>query len=159
MNCLPCSLHWRRQFIKEGYSVIYLHRANCARPFARSVRALSDNLLENLSLDEDEQLRLNAGALTTSVKSALQEHQQARKRNGLLLLPFTSISEYLFLLRAVAVSLKPLARRAMLYLAAAVSDFYIPDRLMATHKIQSSIGSLDLHLNGVCSPVDLQTCD
>ena len=36
-----------------------------------------------------------------------------------------------------------------MYLAAAVSDFYIPTHDMETHKIQSSIGSLDIHLDGV----------
>ena len=36
-----------------------------------------------------------------------------------------------------------------MYLAAAVSDFYIPTQDMETHKIQSSIGSLDIHLDGV----------
>lgn len=37
------------------------------------------------------------------------------------------------------------------YLAAAVSDFYVPDHLMATHKIQSKGGSDNLLLD--LSPV------
>eukprot|EP01035_Chromulina_nebulosa_P017763 gene17763-23363_t len=36
-----------------------------------------------------------------------------------------------------------------MYLAAAVSDFYIPDNQMAIHKIQSSEGALSLTLQPV----------
>jgi predicted heme/steroid binding protein len=53
--------------------------------------------------------------------------------------------EYLFLLRDLSKSLKPCGSRAMSILAAAVSDFYIPEAEMSTHKIQSG-GDLHLHL-------------
>lgn len=42
------------------------------------------------------------------------------------MITFTTLSEYLYYLREVAVALQPLQSRAALYLAAAVSDFYIP---------------------------------
>ena len=38
-----------------------------------------------------------------------------------------TLSDYLFLLRASSEALSPLGRNVMFYLAAAVSDFYIPD--------------------------------
>jgi phosphopantothenate-cysteine ligase len=65
----------------------------------------------------------------------------------LLCIPFTSVVEYLFLLRAAALSLSPAGRRAILFLAAAVSDFHIPDDEMPTHKVQSKGGAEGLQLS------------
>ncbi len=49
------------------------------------------------------------------------------KRNGTLLqIEFTTLSSYLFLLRMSAETLSAFGHRVMFYLAAAVSDFYIP---------------------------------
>lgn len=42
------------------------------------------------------------------------------------MIEFNTLSDYLFLLRGVAESLAPHGPTVMLYLAAAVSDFYIP---------------------------------
>jgi hypothetical protein len=49
-------------------------------------------------------------------------------------------------------SLAPLGRRALFYLAAAVSDFYIPVEEMAVHKIQSGDGPLTLSMQQVRKP-------
>ncbi|KAK3428340.1 hypothetical protein EUGRSUZ_F04382 [Eucalyptus grandis] len=46
----------------------------------------------------------------------------------------------------VATSLRVLGPHAMFYLAAAVSDFYVPWKSMAEHKIQSGSGPLDMSL-------------
>ncbi len=59
---------------------------------------------------------------------------------------FTSLSDYLWLLRAVCQLLAPFGSRAMLYLAAAVADFYIPAGKMSEHKLQSSDGAPEVHL-------------
>lgn len=59
---------------------------------------------------------------------------------------FITLSDYLWLLRAVAQELSTFGPKALLYLAAAVSDFYIPITQMPNHKIQSSNGPLSLSL-------------
>ena len=51
---------------------------------------------------------------------------QVQTAGTLLLIEYNSLSEYLFLLRSVAESLAPHGPAVMMYLAAAVSDFYIP---------------------------------
>lgn len=51
----------------------------------------------------------------------------------LLIIEFSTLSDYLFLLRGVAESLAPHGPTVMLYLAAAVSDFYIPPEDMVGH--------------------------
>lgn len=43
-----------------------------------------------------------------------------------------TLSDYLFLLRASAEALSPLSEFVMFYLAAAVSDFYIPENEMVS---------------------------
>ena len=39
---------------------------------------------------------------------------------------FTTVTEYLFLLKGIAKIFNSLGENAMIYLAAAVSDFYLP---------------------------------
>lgn len=56
----------------------------------------------------------------------LKERNDAMKSGRLLMVPFTTLTDYLWLLRASAASMAALGPRAMLYLAAAVSDFYLP---------------------------------
>lgn len=86
-----------------------------------------------------------AGELSNVVKPL----QYAVTNGKLLELSFSSVSDYLFLLRAICVAAKPLGARFMTYLAAAVSDFYIPASEMAEHKMQSRDGELSLHLRQV----------
>lgn len=71
------------------------------------------------------------------MRTVLKQYQFAKKNRLLLLLPFTNVTEYLFSLRSIAQSLQPVGARAMFYLAAAVSDFFIPRDRMEVHKIQS----------------------
>ena len=67
-------------------------------------------------------------------------------KEQLVMIPFNSLSDYLWLLRAAAQEMHLLGPLALLYLAAAVSDFYIPQAQMPDHKIQSSVGPLSLSL-------------
>lgn len=60
---------------------------------------------------------------------------------------FFSLTEYLWLLRICSERLDALRKRVILYLAAAVSDFYIPSDEMAEHKIQSSEGAPTVNLH------------
>lgn len=67
----------------------------------------------------------------------------------LLAVEFTTVFEYLALLRAASIAFRPMATRALVYLAAAVSDFYLPWSKLAEHKIPSSRAGLSLHLSAV----------
>ena len=53
-------------------------------------------------------------------------------KNNLLSITFTSLAEYLYTLKVIAGILKGKGDKAMLYLAAAVSDFYIPPAKMVS---------------------------
>ena len=81
--------------------------------------------------------------LNTFIRQLLQN---VRELGLLHEMPFTTLSDYLWLLRACCEALAPLGKRAMLYLAAAVSDFYIPAASMSEHKLQSSEGAPEVIL-------------
>ncbi|KAJ1637971.1 DNA/pantothenate metabolism flavoprotein [Pavlovales sp. CCMP2436] len=55
----------------------------------------------------------------------------------MLALEFVSVFDYLTLLHLTALALRPVGRRALVVLACAVSDFYLPPSSMGEHKIQS----------------------
>lgn len=52
---------------------------------------------------------------------------------------FTTLVDYLHLLRAASEALQPAGRRAIMYLAAAVSDFYIPDSAMVQRSLLHAV--------------------
>ena len=64
----------------------------------------------------------------------LRKYSDARDRRMLLVLPFVSISDYLHELRSIARLMAPLGPQGLLYLAAAVSDFFVPVRLLPLHQ-------------------------
>ena len=84
---------------------------------------------------------------------------QAYTKNKLLLtIPYESVTEYLYLLEHVAREVEyHAANRAMFYLAAAVSDFYVPRSDMHEHKIQSRDENMRLDLKRVPKCLGLLT--
>lgn len=81
--------------------------------------------------------------------AAVAAAASVRASGMLLTVPFTTLFEYMAYLRAIALSVAPFGRQVAFYLAAAVSDFYIPWRQLAEHKIQSDDGPLTLNLQRV----------
>jgi len=64
--------------------------------------------------------------LADSVRHQLERRNAVLSAGTLLLVEFTTLPDYLHLLQGAAQSLAEYGSTAMLYLAAAVSDFYIP---------------------------------
>lgn len=60
----------------------------------------------------------------------LAKYKIAQEANRILYINFTSVVDYMWLLRATCECLAAFDKRAVLYLAAAVSDFYIPSDKM-----------------------------
>ncbi|XP_029646658.1 phosphopantothenate--cysteine ligase-like [Octopus sinensis] len=133
-------------FLNSGYAVIFLHRNGSLEPYSRNFSR--KNLLDFLEFREDgqEQSLAVQGKYEEKISKILRIYQKVTHSEMLLSVDFTTLSEYLYLLRIAALALKTLQLDAMLYLAAAVSDFYIPKDQMPEHKIQSSNGSLQLSL-------------
>lgn len=60
----------------------------------------------------------------------LARYKSATEAKQILYINFTSVVDYMWLLRAGCECLAAFEKRAVLYLAAAVSDFYIPSDKM-----------------------------
>lgn len=85
----------------------------------------------------------------TKMHKILTKYNEAKENNRILMLDFVTLPEYLFKLQSGSKILARLERNAMYYLAAAVSDFFIPSQKMTEHKIQSRDGGLTLTLDQV----------
>ncbi|EEH59849.1 uncharacterized protein MICPUCDRAFT_5184, partial [Micromonas pusilla CCMP1545] len=128
--------------LERGYAVIFLHRAGSMRPFERSLETAAELAGAGTAAEEVEATSNAAVHLMPLVR----RYHAAKTKRTLLMVPFTSVFEYLTLLRTLCVELRACGARAMTYLAAAVSDFYVPWDRLSTHKIQSRGITLTLRL-------------
>lgn len=134
-------------FLDSGYAVIFLHRHRSLYPYTRMFSTV--NMLDALEFSGNSgEVVVNQQVLPNIVK-VLKRYQEVKEGKLLLPIEFSTLSEYLHLLKAAAQALSTIGSKAMFYLAAAVSDFYIPASEMPEHKIQSSNGPLQLSLNMV----------
>lgn len=92
---------------------------------------------------------MDAGSLRDNLFQVWQRYQEVKEKDLLLRVGFVTLADYLHELHMISCELQPAGSSAALYLAAAVSDFYLPTTLMATHKIQSADGPLTLNLQRV----------
>jgi phosphopantothenate-cysteine ligase len=90
-----------------------------------------------LTEDADDRIAVR-GEVQDKMREVLRKYRKARDDNMLLTLPFVTIVDYLHELREIARLMRPLGPSGLLYLAAAVSDFFVPPDRMAEHKIQST---------------------
>lgn len=124
-------------FLESDYAVIFLHRQFSLQPYSRHYSHATNCFLDFLGEGSDGSVVANE-EYREKMLSVLRKYNSAKKENRLLTLPFTTINDYLFVLRAVAQLMRPLGPNALLYLAAAVSDFFVPPERMVEHKIQST---------------------
>ncbi|OSS46057.1 hypothetical protein B5807_08237 [Epicoccum nigrum] len=123
-------------FLQNGYAVIFLHRQFSLLPYSRhyshNTRSFLDYMREEdgrVTVDQEHQ---------DQMLQVLRQYNEAKRDNKLLILSYVTITEYLWNLREVAQLMQPLGPKAMFYLAAAVSDFFVPQDRMVEHKIQSN---------------------
>lgn len=119
--------------------MIFLHRQFSLLPYSRHYSHATDCFLDFLceSPPGSGQVGVNA-EYRDKMARLLRKYNDAKSSNSLLMLPFVTITDYLFELRAIAQLMRPLGPSGLLYLAAAVSDFFLPPNRMAEHKIQST---------------------
>lgn len=124
-------------FLEAGYAVIFLHRQFSLQPYSRHYSHATDCFLDFLSESPDGTVVANPSH-QGKMRSVLRKYHTAKSKNLLLTLPFTTVTDYLFELRSISQLMQPLGGRGLLYLAAAVSDFFVPPARMVEHKIQST---------------------
>lgn len=136
--------HMAQEFLSsKDVSLVFLHRVGSVMPFTFNVASshVDFALLQQLGGSHNDKEKIQNDA-------KLCKHMLDTKR--LLAIPFVSVTEYLFKLRACSVTLNANNSKLMVVLAAAVSDFFVRDRDMDEHKIQSTeVKALDLHLEPV----------
>ncbi|KAI9927883.1 hypothetical protein ASPWEDRAFT_173534 [Aspergillus wentii DTO 134E9] len=135
-------------FLQEGYAVIFLHRQFSLLPYSRHYSHSTNCFLDFMdeaapsansnSVNPDHGPIMVRDEYQDQMRDVLRKYRYAKQNNRLLLIPFTTVAEYLFELRSLAKIMRPLESNALFYLAAAVSDFFIPRDRMSEHKIQSS---------------------
>lgn len=133
--------------MKNGYGVIFLHRKGSLTPL--------NHRLKNLSFDDFEvsQETLKLKNCHQKIINAMTEYNT--HRHNLLLIDYYTVADYLFLLVEISKLLAPLGNEAMLFLAAAVSDFFMADKYLSEHKICSDeAGDFQITLSPVPKMID-----
>ena len=123
--------------LQAGYAVIFLHRKFSLLPYSRHYSHSTNCFLDYLKEDDQGRVVVDEEFQGEMVK-VLRQYMFAKENGLLLLLSFTTINEYLWDLRELAKLMQPLGSQALFYLAAAVSDFFVPQDRMVEHKIQSN---------------------
>lgn len=103
-----------------------MHRQFSLQPFSRHYSHSTHPFLDFLEVSGD-------GIQVTSreqeqLARVLKEYKRTIANNTLLTLSFVTVNDYLWLLRGVSRELSTMGKEAMYYLAAAVSDFFLPTR-------------------------------
>ena len=132
---------------QDNVSVIFLYRSTTLRPFLRHFA--HTNFLDMLEMNQSSPTLQIRPDHEEKIKAIWTQYQKVRENDRLLELAFTTLTDYLWYLKTICQAFSTIGPRALLYLAAAVSDFYIPRQEMAEHKLQSSEGAPSVQLQMV----------
>ena len=125
-------------FLKAGYAVIFMHRQFSLQPFSRHYSHSTHPFLDFLEIDESSQSSTSGSSPRITVRPSeepqllevLSTYKAVQRAGSLLTLNFVTVNDYLWQLRAVSQELSVLGRSCLYYLAAAVSDFFLPRQKM-----------------------------
>lgn len=127
-------------FLAHDYAVIFLHRQFSQQPFLRHYSHSTNPFLDFLEVEESpcpgasSNPRITVNPHSQGVPLLLRvvkEHHRVKKLGTLHMVTFVTVDDYLFLLRGIAGILSRngtngVGRQGLFYLAAAVSDFFVP---------------------------------
>ena len=134
-------------FLEKSYAVIFVYRKKTMAPFERKFNAINIlDLIEYADDTHDTYRLVESNQENLNFNKTLDDYKRAKEKNLLLKIDFINLIEYLTLLEYTCQQMNALGDRALIYLAAAVSDFYLPKSEMPKHKIQSN-QSEGLHLD------------
>ncbi|CAF1229209.1 unnamed protein product [Rotaria sordida] len=115
-------------FLEQNYIVLFFYRLSSTLPYQRHIKNIFDESQSNTNYNLD---------------------QYHKYKNSLLLIPFQTVTDYLNGLKQLCCLLKPFGRSVLIYLCAAVSDYYIPNDELTEHKIPSGQNELIIRLKPV----------
>jgi phosphopantothenate-cysteine ligase len=126
-------------FLKAGYAVIFMHRQFSLQPFSRHYSHSTNPFLDFLEVetspdDSPDPPKINVTpSKYDDLLDVLTAYKSVQQAGLLHTLTFVTVNDYLWLLRAVSQELSVLGRSVLYYLAAAVSDFFLPRQKMVRH--------------------------
>lgn len=132
-------------FLKNNYAVIFLHRSNSLLPYLRHFKNFTTNLYDNL-IEKDNKLTFKSD-FSEKLLPIYKKYKKSHDLNLLLLIEFVTVTNYLEILKLTCVKLNQIKQNALIYLAAAVSDFFFSDSRTPLHKIRSDSTNDSIHLN------------
>src|SRR5262245_59330233 len=104
-----------------------MHRQFSLQPFSRHYSHSTNPFLDLLDVSPDSDAVISVTpSKRADLLSVLSQYKLVQKEETLHTLTFVTVNDYLWLLRAVSQVLGVLRRKALYYLAAAVSDFFLP---------------------------------
>lgn len=124
----------------KKYAVVFLTREGSKQPYLR--HAPAQHIAEASEIKES-QVEVRNELIVTAFAS------WKAVGNRLFVIYFTTVQQYLADLYSIAQTVKPYRRSVLLFLAAAVSDYYVPFDELPEHKIQSDSEELILNLKRV----------
>jgi phosphopantothenate---cysteine ligase (ATP) len=115
--------------------VIFMHRQFSLQPFSRHYSHSTNPFLDFLQIDDLEEGQSTPRVSVAPEKRAhllevLSMYKQVQSEGRMHTLSFVTVNDYLWLLRAVSQEMACLGKNALFYLAAAVSDFFLPRQKM-----------------------------
>ena len=130
--------------LSAGYAVIFLHRQHSLKPFSRHYSHSLNPFLDLLNLPEAEEQNISVtNQDANELLPVLRAYKEAQAAGTLLQMDFNTVNDYLWILREMAGVMGVLGRRGMFYLAAAVSDFFLPlDRMVSLLASRSTTASV-----------------
>jgi phosphopantothenate-cysteine ligase len=126
-------------FLQHGYAVIFMHRQYSLQPFSRHYSHSLNPFLDFLEMapspdgsdSPPTEVHVSAPTLPHLIP-ILKTYKDVHKLGTLHSLTFVTVDDYLFLLRAISKELSQLGGNVIYYLAAAVSDFFLPTQKMVS---------------------------
>lgn len=115
-----------------------MHRQFSLQPFSRHYSHSTHPFLDFLDIDDTSPSTDASSSSQISVRPSeraqllevLTTYKAVQRAGTLFTLTFVTVNDYLWLLRAVSQEMGVLGRSCLYYLAAAVSDFFLPRQKM-----------------------------
>lgn len=125
-------------FLKAGFSVVFFHREGSHLPFTVDIPSKYDLLVaigSNLDSNEDHSGLLENERFKKIVKAS---RNLINYSDRIFMMEFGSVHEYFNGIDYIISHCKEFPTCIIFFLAAAVSDFYIPENLLSKNKISAS---------------------
>jgi hypothetical protein len=107
-----------------------MHRQFSLQPFSRHYSHSTNPFLDFLDIAPGSSTIGVTPEKLPELTQVLRVYKNVHQEGTLHTMTFVTVNDYLWLLRAVSQELSTLRKKAMYYLAAAVSDFFLPTQRM-----------------------------